>query len=54
MHLLNFFYPPSLVFDFPLVWPVFHNIACIYIRFVLHIWEKTCSFAIFSNYNSIP
>jgi hypothetical protein len=25
--LTSFFYCPSLICDFPLVWPVFHNIA---------------------------
>jgi hypothetical protein len=41
IHLLNFHYSPSSISDFPLTWPVFHNIACICIGSVFHIWEKT-------------
>jgi hypothetical protein len=40
--LTSFFYLPSLICDLPLMRPVFHNIACICIRSIFHIWEKTC------------
>jgi hypothetical protein len=40
--LTSFFYPPSLVSDLCLVWPVFHNIACICIWSIFHKGEKTC------------
>jgi hypothetical protein len=44
IHLFNFFLLPSLSpSDLPLLWPVFHNIACICIESIFHIWEKTCS-----------
>jgi hypothetical protein len=44
IHLLNFFYPPSLICDLLLEWTDFHSIACICIRSLFHLWEKTLSF----------
>jgi hypothetical protein len=42
--LTSFFYPPSLISGhYPLVWPVFHNIAYIYIGSIFHIWVRKCS-----------
>jgi hypothetical protein len=41
--LTSFFYPPSFVYNFPLAWLIFHNIACNFIRSIVHICEKTCS-----------
>jgi hypothetical protein len=44
IHLLNSLLLPSPYRMWPpLVWPVFHNIACICIVPIFHIWEKTCS-----------
>jgi hypothetical protein len=35
-----FFYPPTSICNFPLVWPVFHNIVYICIVYVSHMREN--------------
>jgi hypothetical protein len=37
--LTSFCFPPSTISDLPLAWPVFHNIACICIGPIFHIWQ---------------
>jgi hypothetical protein len=44
IHLLNFFYPPSLICDLLLAWPVFHNIAYICIGSITTYERKHASF----------